>query len=80
MKLAKSRCRVSVVKLPAQHLDEKVKSRRTGISSFDCSRDLAKNVINDGVEGGGGRFVIVDSTLGSSVEGAFSPGDPNREF
>ena len=48
MKLAKSRRRVPVVKLPAQHLKGKINRRRTRISSFDCSRDLAKNVINDG--------------------------------
>ena len=77
MQLGKGRRRVSVVELPAQHL-KKVKSRRTGISSVNRSRDLAENVINDGVLGGGGRFVIVDGTAESSVEGAFPPGDPNR--
>ena len=80
MKLAESRRRVSVIKLPDQHLDKKIRSLRTGPSSLDCSRDLDKHVINDGVEGGGGRFVIVDSTTDSSVEGVFTPGDPHRGF
>ena len=49
MQLGKGRRRVSVVKLPAQHLEKKVKSRRTGIPSVNCSRDLVKSAINDGV-------------------------------
>ena len=48
MQFGKSRRRVSVVELPAQHLEKKVKMRRTGTSSVDCSRDLAENVIDDG--------------------------------
>ena len=49
VQFGKSRRRVSVVELPALRLEKSVKSRRTGISAVNCWRDLAENVINDGV-------------------------------
>ena len=48
-KLAKSTRRVPVVKLAAQNLEGEVKTRRARISSLDCSRDMDKNVISDGI-------------------------------
>ena len=80
MEITASRRRVSGIELPAQQLEIKVKSRRTGIFSAKSSRDLAKTVINDSVEGGDGRFVMVYITPESFVNGAFPPGDPNRGF
>ena len=61
-------------------MEKKVESRRTGIFSVESSRDLAENAINDGVESGGGRLGMSDSTPERFVEGAFPPGDPNRRF
>ena len=49
MQLGKGTRRVSAVELPAQHLNQKVKSHRTGISPVNFSRDLAEIVINSGV-------------------------------
>ena len=57
-----------------------VERRRSGISPAKSSLDLAKIVVNVGVEGGGGRFVRGDSTCESIVKSTFPPGDPNREF
>lgn len=74
LQFTESRHCVSVIELLAQHLEKKVASRRTGISSAKSSRDLAENVINDGVKGGGGRFVMGNRTPESFAEGAFSPG------